>query len=102
MKLPPVAVIVLAVIAGLILLYLVARRIKAFGQSLGFVCAVAGRILVKITQYMQNVADYARNAAVASLRYPPSVCDCDYWFGGHVVSRIVVFVLSFCILDITT
>ena len=98
MKLPPVAVIVLIVIAGLILLYLVARRIKPFGQSLGFVCAVAGRILVKIAQYMHSVADYARTAAVASLRYPPGVGEGDYWFGVNVLSRIVYFVLAVCIL----
>src|SRR6266566_149209 len=98
MKLPPVAVIVLVVIAGLILLYLVAHRIKPFGQSLGFVCAVAGRILVKIAQYMYSVADYARTAAVASLHYPPGVGESDYWFGVNVLSRIVYFVLAVCIL----
>src|SRR2546421_8413166 len=90
--------IVLAVVVGLILLYLLARRIRVFGQSLGFVCAVAGRVLVKIAQFMHSVADYARAAAIASLHYPPGACIGDYWFGVNVLSRVVYFVIAVCIL----
>ncbi len=90
--------ITLAVIVALVVLYLVGRKVKPFGKSLGFVCAVAGRLLVKIAQYADKAADYCYKACIASLRYPPGVSDSDYWHGVNVISRLVYFVLAVCIL----
>src|SRR5437588_13098402 len=99
MNVSPVVVIVLVVIAGLILLYLIARKVKSFGKSLGFVCAVLGRMLVKIAEYMGKAAEYCKNACIASLRYPPGVSDIDYWHGVMVISRLVIFILAGTVLS---
>src|ERR1700676_4389941 len=91
-------VIVLIVIVGLILLYLVARKYRPFGQSLGFVCAVAGRLLVTLAYHLQSAALYCNRACLASLRYPPGVSDSDYWHGVNVMVRLALFVLAVTVL----
>ena len=88
----------LVVLAALLVLYLVARLVKPFGQALAFVCAVASRVFVKIEEYMSSAARYCHNAAVASLHYPPGITDRDYWNGIDVLSRLVYFALAVCIL----
>jgi len=90
--------IALVVLVGLVVLYLVARRVKPFGQSLAFVCTVVSRVNVKLAEYMSKAADYCHTACLASLRYPPGLGDSDYWSGVNVLSRLVYFVLAVFIL----
>src|SRR5438270_1927209 len=97
-QIPPLVLVMLAVVVGLIVLYLVARRVKPFGQSLGFVCAVAGRLFVTLATFMGKAAEYCKSACLASLRYPPGVRDGEYWAGVNVLSRLVYFVLAVLIL----
>ncbi len=96
-QIPPLVLVMLAIVVGLIVLYLIARRVKPFGQSLGFVCAVAGRLFVTLVKFMSKAATYCKSACLASLHYPPGVCD-EYWSGVNVLSRLVYFVLAVLIL----
>src|SRR2546426_9005633 len=94
-----VVMIVLVGVVGLILLYLVAQKKKQFGKSLGFVCAVLGRMLVKIAEYTGKAADYFSKACIASLKYPPGVSSIDYWHGVLVIARLVIFLLAGTVLS---
>ena len=86
-------------IAVLLVLYLVARKVKPLGHALAFVCTVASRVNVKIAEYMHKAAAYCHSACIASLHYPPGVRDGDYWEGVNVLSRLVYFVLAVLILS---
>jgi len=90
--------IALSIIVVLVVLYLVARRVKPFGYSVAFVCTVLSRLNVKLAEYLIKAADYCQKACLASLRYPPGVTDLDYWSGVVVLSRLVYFLLAACIL----
>jgi len=90
--------IALVVTIVLLVLYLVARKVKPFGQALAFVCTVASRVNVKIAEYMSHAAAYFHSACIASLHYPPGVSDSDYWSGINVLSRLVYFMLAILIL----
>jgi len=90
--------IVFVVLAVLLVLYLVARKIKPLGQSVAFVAVVASRFNVKLADILSHAASYCQKAAVASLRYPPGVNNDEYWLGVNVISRLVWFVLSVLII----
>jgi hypothetical protein len=91
--------ITLSVVAVLVVLYLVSRKVKPFGQSLGFVAAVLGRVLVKIAEYTGKASDYSNKACIASLKYPPGVSNIDYWHGVLVISRLVILLLAGTVLS---
>jgi hypothetical protein len=74
--LSPVVVGVLVAVAGLILLYLVARKLKRFGHAAAFACAVAGRLLVTLSYHMDRAARYCKKALDAALK---SINDTDEW-----------------------
>src|SRR5205085_3849196 len=97
-QIPPLVLVMLIVMAGLIVLYLLARWINPFGLALGFVSAVAGRLLVTLSYHMEQAAAYCKRACLASLAYPPGVSDGEYWSGVNVLSRLVYFVLAVLIL----
>jgi hypothetical protein len=88
----------LGVLVVLVVLYLVARRIKPFGQALAFVCTVISRVNIKVAEFMNNVADSCQRIGLASLHFPPGSADRDYWNGIDVLSRLVFFVLAVLIL----
>src|SRR5258708_6404245 len=90
--------IALVVVTVLLVVYLVARKVKPIGQALAFVCIVVSRVNIKIAEYMSKTADYCNKACLASLRYPPVVRDTEYWSGGDVLMRLVYFVLAVSIL----
>src|SRR5437763_17116876 len=90
--------IALVIVVVLLVLYLVARKVKPFGQAIAFVCTVASRVNEKFAEYMNKAADYCNKACLASLRYPPGIRDSDYWHGINVLSRLVYFVLAVLIL----
>ncbi len=85
-------------IAVLLVLYLVARKVKPLGHALAFVCTVASRVNVKIVEYMHKASAYCHSTCIASLHYPPGVRDGTYWEGVNVLSRLVYFVLAVLIL----
>jgi len=79
----------------LLVLYLVARKVKPFGQALAFVCTVLSRVNVKIAEYMNKAAAYYNSACTASLR---GITDTGHWTGIEVLKRIKYFVLGLLIL----
>src|SRR6266702_2816209 len=85
-------------IAVLLVLYLLARKVKQLGHALAFVCTVASRVNVKIVEYMHKASAYCHSTCIASLHYPPGVRDGTYWEGVNVLSRLVYFVLAVLIL----
>jgi hypothetical protein len=90
--------IALTVLVLLVVFYLVARRVKPFGQSIAFVCTVLSRINVKLAEYMTKAAGYCHTVCLTALYYPPGMTERDYWSGIDVLSRLVFFVLAVLIL----
>lgn len=95
MNLSPVVVTVLVVVAGLILLYLVARKFKQFGHSLAFVCAVAGRVLVTLAYHMEKAAAYCKKACETALK---SINDTGEWTMGDLTHAVADFVLGLLVI----
>ncbi len=93
--LSPVVVIILVVVAGLILLYLVARKFKPFGHSLAFVCAVAGRLLVTLSYHMENAAHYCQRACETALK---SINDTGEWTMRDFLGLLILFGIGSLIL----
>src|SRR5258706_5113949 len=79
----------------LLVLYLVARKVKPFGQALAFVCTVLSRVNVKIAEHMNKAAAYYNSACTASLR---GITDTGHWTGTEVLKRIMYFALGLLIL----
>jgi len=95
MHLSPVVIVVLISVAGFILLYLVARKVKPFGHSLAVVCAVAGSILVTLSYHMESAAHSCNKVCVAALK---SINDTGDWMMGDLLRGLIDFFLGLLIL----
>src|SRR5437016_4060439 len=95
MHISPIMVVVLVVGAGLILLYLVARKFKRLGHAVAFACAVAGRLLVTLAYHMERAASYCKKALDAALK---SINDTDEWTMRVLLWLLIWFCIGLLIL----
>jgi len=94
-NLSPLVVIILVVVAGLILLYLVARQWKRFGHALAFVAAVAGRLLVTLSYHMERAAHFCKRACETALK---NLNDSGKWTLGDFLRWLIGFCIGLLIL----
>jgi len=97
MNLSPVVVGIIVTVAGLILLYLVARtrKLKTFGHAIAFTCTVVARILVKSEEYLNNAAAYCKSACETALK---SINDSGEWTMRDFLWRLIGFCIGLLIL----
>ncbi len=81
----------------LLVLYLVARRIPVFGDSLAFLCVFAARVLVTLQGMFERAGNYSYEVFERSLCYPAGVAR-DAWHGVLVISRNIILAVSSIIL----
>src|SRR6266536_4218954 len=95
MNLSPIAIVILVVVAGLILLYLVARKVKPLGKSLAFVCAVGGSLLVTLSYHMVAAAHYCKRACETALK---SLNDSGEWTMRDLTRALTDFLVGLLVI----
>jgi len=93
--LSPVVIAVLVVVAGLILLYLVARKFKKFGHAVAFVCAIAGSVLVTLSYHMAAAAACCHRACETALK---SINDTGEWTMRDFLEKLQDFSVGFLVI----
>src|SRR5262245_9933708 len=87
--------IVLVTVAGLLLLYLVARRVRSFGYGLAVVCAVAGRVFVSACYRTEDAATYCKKACETALK---SINDTNDWTMHDLTRKLTDWIVGLLVI----
>src|SRR6266700_246435 len=78
----------------LIVVYLLARRIRPLGEGIAFTCQVLGRIFIHLHRYLTEAASYCNKACRATLVFPSTPADAESSGVAKVLARLVFLVFA--------